>query len=355
MRDVLLDNLKFVLISLVIIGHVIEPVIGRFDWVKSIYVFIFIFHMPMFAYASGAVSSRNIDNSVVNNIVAKLLIPYLSLELIYSFFDYFMFSRDSLTISPLVPYWILWYLFSLAIWRLLLPIFNQLKFPVLFAILAGLACGINRFDFYLAFSRTFVFFPFFMIGHYYHLSVIKKIHNSGIIKIIGVGFIFVFFVVMLVIPENLDFNLGWIYGSRSYSRLGVDWLNGVFYRLLVYIAAIMLGLSVLSIIKTVRCAGTRYGEDSLYIYVLHGFFMKSLIAMGFYRYIDKGYKVVVLMVVSLLLLPLLRLPILKIICGNIMNPLGSLSNGGLARLVLHNQPEGNYSSARLKSRLGIGE
>jgi fucose 4-O-acetylase-like acetyltransferase len=104
MRDVVLDNFNFILIGLVVVGHVIEPVIGRFEWVKSVYIFIYLFHMPMFAYVSGVVSKREIDNKVLKNIVGKLILPYIFLELIFSLFDYVVFSRNNLNITPLVPY-----------------------------------------------------------------------------------------------------------------------------------------------------------------------------------------------------------------------------------------------------------
>ena len=337
MRDVALDNFKFVLISLVIVGHIIEPVIGRFDWVKSVYIFVYIFHMPMFAYVSGAVSEREIDNKVIKSIVTKLIIPYVFLELIYSVFDYFLFSRSSLNVTPLVPYWILWYIFSLVLWRLLLPVFNQFKLPVVLAILAGLGCGVNNYDYNLSFSRTFVFFPFFLIGNYYHSVIIGELRRNNRSKLIGSGIILGFFLLILVIPQSNDIKLGWLYGSRSYSSLGVDWQVGVLYRSSIYIAAILLGIALLSVTGKKRSVGTRYGEDSLYIYVLHGFVMKFLIAAGLYKYLDEDYKVVILMAASFALLPILSSPFSKIIGKNMMNPLAGLSGGGIVNLMLANK------------------
>ncbi|WP_066967395.1 acyltransferase family protein [Microbulbifer sp. Q7] len=337
MRDVVLDNFKFILISLVIVGHVIEPVIGRFDWAKSVYIFIYIFHMPMFAYVSGVVSSREINNAVVKNIVSKLIIPYVLLELTYSMFDYFLFSRNSLNVTPLVPYWILWYLFSLVLWRLLLPIFNQFRFPVVLAILAGLACGVNEYNYNLSFSRTFVFFPFFLIGNYYHSTIIRTLRSYDKSKLIGSVVLLGIFLLILAVPESNDIKLGWLYGSRSYSSLGVDWVMGFFYRSSIYAAAILLGIALLSVTKNNRSIGTKYGEDSLYIYVLHGFVMKGLIAVGFYKYFDEDYEIVILMAASLVLLPILSSRFSKIIGKHMMNPLGGLSNGGFANLVLANK------------------
>lgn len=337
MRDVFLDNFKFLLISLVIVGHTVEPILGRFEWVKSIYVFIYLFHMPMFAYVSGAVSSRKIDNFVIKGILSKLILPYIMLEVIYSLFDFFVFSRNTLNVSPLIPYWILWYMFSLILWRFLLPVFDQLKYPVLFAIVAGLACGINRYDYNLSFSRTFVFFPFFLIGHYFHLQLAEKLKDLNYRKVVGSSVILCFLLLIFIVPAVHDINLGWLYGSRSYSYLKVDWEMGILYRSLIYISSLILGVSVLSINLDTSNIGTKYGRDSLYIYVLHGFIMKGLLAFGLYKYINEDYKVVILMLASLSLLPVLSSRFAKFIGNNMMNPIGVSSKFNIGNLVMSNK------------------
>jgi fucose 4-O-acetylase-like acetyltransferase len=322
MRDITLDNFKFMLIGLIVIGHAIEPVIDKFGWLKSVYVFIYIFHMPMFAYVSGVVSSNKIDNLAIRKIVSKLIIPYVLLEIVYSIFDFYAFSRSSLNITPLVPYWILWYLFSLILWRLLLPIISEFRFPIILSIIAGLACGITSYGDTLSFSRTFVFFPFFLLGHFYHSLIMGKMQKYKASRVVGSSIIVVMFLVLLFLPQTNFLNVGWLYGSVSYSSLGVGWEQGVLYRFLTYLLAILLGIAFLSVTKKDRNIGTAYGEHSLYIYVLHGFVMKGLLVAGFYRYIDSGWKAVILILMSLLLLPILSSRISKFIADILMNPLG---------------------------------
>lgn len=321
MRDTTLDNFKFALIAAVIIGHTIEPIIARFEWINLIYIFIYLFHMPMFAYVSGAVSSSEIDKRAIKNIVHKLIIPYISLEIIYSVFDFYIFSRSTLDITPLVPYWILWYLFSLVLWRLLLPFFDQFKFPVMLAVLAGLACGVNAYDYNLSFSRTFVFFPFFLVGHYYHSTIVKTLDKYRFRKFIGAAVILSFFVALIFISGAFDIKAAWLYGSRSYSNLGASWELGVLYRTLIYASAMLLGLAFLSLTPRLPCAITRYGKDSLYIYVLHGFIMKGLVALGIYSYITDDYKAGILIFSSIILLPALSSAIAKFFGDRLMNPL----------------------------------
>ncbi|MCP4117041.1 MAG: hypothetical protein GY737_16890 [Desulfobacteraceae bacterium] len=125
-----------------------------------------------------------------------------------------------------------------------------------------------------------IIFPFFLMGHYRHSLIVEKIQEYNISKLIGAGVLLGCFTVFLIVPESNDINVGWLYGSRSYAGLGVGWEKGVLYRLSIYAAAFFLGMVLLSIVQDGRNIGTRYGEDSLYIYVLHGFVMIGLIAAG---------------------------------------------------------------------------
>ena len=53
-RNILFDNIRVVLIILVVYGHAMEPL--RFDnkLFTGLYNFIYLFHMPLFVFCSGA-------------------------------------------------------------------------------------------------------------------------------------------------------------------------------------------------------------------------------------------------------------------------------------------------------------
>lgn len=51
-RDVYFDNLKFILILLVVIGHFMEPFNAE-RTTQAVYQFIYSFHMPLFIFAAG--------------------------------------------------------------------------------------------------------------------------------------------------------------------------------------------------------------------------------------------------------------------------------------------------------------
>lgn len=334
MRDDVLDNLKFFLISLVVVGHVIEPLKGKIELAKSLYIFIYLFHIPMFAYVSGIVSSRKMNDKVIRKLISNLVIPYIFLEISYSIFDFYIASRGSLVISPLIPYWILWFLFSLIIWRILLPVFDQFKFPVLLALIAGLAVGLNGYGYNLSFSRTFTFFPFFLLGHYYHEAIIRKIETISSANFIGGSLLLIVLSCIILIPETNNINVRWLYGSYPYASLGVDWETGTLYKLAIYASAIIVGMALLVVTPKTKNILTEYGKYSLYVYVLHGFAMKGLLAIGLYQFIDNEYKLVLLIFSSLLLLPLLTFPIIRLVADNLMTPFVSIRKMNIVNLVL---------------------
>lgn len=60
-RNYKYDNLKALLIFLVVFGHVLESVPGEYR--RIIYLTIYTFHMPMFIYISGYFSKTTVKNT----------------------------------------------------------------------------------------------------------------------------------------------------------------------------------------------------------------------------------------------------------------------------------------------------
>ena len=57
-RIALWDNLKFILIILVVIGHLADEFTAKSDVYKSVFLFIYTFHMPLFIFISGLFHSE---------------------------------------------------------------------------------------------------------------------------------------------------------------------------------------------------------------------------------------------------------------------------------------------------------
>ena len=103
-----IDNLKVILIFLVVFGHLIERYIDTNSTLLGVYMFIYIFHMPLFIYISGYLS-KNVNKS--KKIFLKdLLIPYIFLNIIWYSLAYIYTGDVNLPI--IYPGWTLWFLLS---------------------------------------------------------------------------------------------------------------------------------------------------------------------------------------------------------------------------------------------------
>ena len=56
------DNVKFLLILLVVVGHVADLYTKNSHVLAAIRFYIYIFHMPAFIFVSGLMSKKTIDN-----------------------------------------------------------------------------------------------------------------------------------------------------------------------------------------------------------------------------------------------------------------------------------------------------
>lgn len=117
-RDAYFDNLKFILILLVVVGHLIEPFNGEAA-MGAIYQFIYSFHMPLFIFAAGYFAKCIQSPKQYVGLLSGLVVPYFIFETLYTLFDYYMQGLDRLDFTYFYPNWILWFLFSMMLLILL--------------------------------------------------------------------------------------------------------------------------------------------------------------------------------------------------------------------------------------------
>lgn len=118
MRTAWIDNIKAFLIFLVVLGHVIQFWPNN-NWCENrLFLIIYSFHMPLFIFISGYVSSKYMNNINLYHLLQKrtiqLLIPYVSWSIIQrllhsdtSFIDFI--------IRPECGLWFLYVLFFITV------------------------------------------------------------------------------------------------------------------------------------------------------------------------------------------------------------------------------------------------
>src|SRR5690606_27993933 len=86
--------------------------------------------------------SKHIDSSsYAAKIVKKLLIPYVIFETLYSLFNNWITQGEQLTFTYFTPTWILWYLFSMMVWKVMLPVVVKLKYIMPLSIVLAVVIG----------------------------------------------------------------------------------------------------------------------------------------------------------------------------------------------------------------------
>lgn len=180
-RDYYLDNTKFFLIVMVILGHSLSH-LGSGGICKTIDASVYFFHMPLFIFISGYFTNVS-DKKTFWNSTLKLLETFLIFDIIHVVIRIVQGKADwSMLITP---QWSLWYLLSLISWRII-TFYVICKLPKRFlyiiglSIIIGLLSGFIPMGRALSLQRTFSLLPFFVIGYYcrvtnFNLKIIKRI------------------------------------------------------------------------------------------------------------------------------------------------------------------------------------
>ena len=278
-RNTALDNIKGVLIFLVVFGHFIELHIATDAFLRPIWIFIYAFHMPMFALVSGIFSKKLLDQQAARQLIKTIVTPLIAFELIYECTEYVLMGKLSVYAGLIAPYWMLWYLMSLLCWRLLLPLFTSIRFPLVAALgLSLLTTYSEHAGYLLSGSRTLIFFPYFLLGSIMGQSVFLSEKRDG--RLIGLALLTIAAAVVAAYSLPPLFDYRWLYGSFSLNRLGMANLTGTLYQLLQYGVSSTLGIAVLYLLSRQDLKLARIGQQSMYIFLWHGMALIILQSTG---------------------------------------------------------------------------
>ncbi|MES2534733.1 MAG: acyltransferase family protein [Pseudomonadota bacterium] len=275
-RNLHIDNIKAVLIFLVVFGHIIELNIANDSATKSIWIFIYSFHMPMFALVSGILSKAVLTENQSSQMVRNIIVPLVAFEVLYECLEYFISGKTSNYFSLFAPYWLLWYLLSLLCWRLMLSVFSRMRFPLTIAItLALILSYADNTGYYLSISRTLTFFPFFFLGWKLGTGFLATADkrmmtlNAGVLM----GALAIAFT-----AHSWDYR--WLYGSYSLASLDMANPTGLAYQLLLFVMSTVIGLSFINLITRRDIGIAAMGQNSMFIYLWHGFAVIALSKSG---------------------------------------------------------------------------
>ncbi|HLR85750.1 MAG TPA: acyltransferase family protein [Nocardioidaceae bacterium] len=281
-RDPFLDNARYWMMLLVVVGHFLTPLL-ELDDARGIYRFIYLFHMPVFILISGY-TSKNYTGTPrqIRRTISTLVVPYLLVEAGLEAFEAWL-AQEPLNWHILEPDWLTWFIAALFVWRLSTPIWRAIRWPIPVAIACSLVGGLATVSDVLAIPQIIGFLPFYVIG-----LNLKREHFDRLrtwkIQVPAVAVLATTAYVCLLEPK--DWLISWLYWRDGYSEapLYASALDGMQNRAGLLLLGLVLVAAVLAIVPRRQAWYSKMGQRTLYCYLLHGFVILWLTYYGAFDY-----------------------------------------------------------------------
>jgi len=322
-RDPWLDNVKMVLVTLVVVGHAIGLVEASqgSHWV---YDFIYLWHIPAFVIVSGYLSqSFEWDRRRMKSLLYTLAIPYLLFE--PALFYFRRIVADEQVTGPLwlEPHWTMWYLIVLLMWRLITPILKRHWLFLPLSVVVSLAGGLWNTE-ALMIPRFLGLLPFFVLGlhlkrrHLDHLDDVW-VRIAAVPTLIGIG-------VMAVYTDTwAETALLWY--DTGYSEIPIDDEIVFQTRLTVMMVGLLGSFAAMSLVPRRQLGWfTVMGTATMVIYLFHGFVIKTVKVLGWPEFTAAHVLLGLVLTIlgSIALALLLASPPVRRVLGPFTNPLAWL-------------------------------
>ena len=263
-RIFLFDNMKFFLIMTVVIGHFIDQQI-KYPAYKSLFLFIYAFHMPLFIFISGIFHK---NKKILEKALVYILLGYLLKLFIF-------YTRRGLGETPKLQFLsdsgAAWFMFAMAAFMFISYYLRDIdkRFVLILSIFLG--CIVNydtSIGDYLYLSRIVVFFPFYHLGTMLDVDTVYTITERKRNKVIGTVILLIWAFVCVFLLENV-YDLRFVFtGRNSFSK---EWyVYGAFVRLVCYTVTAVVSFSLLCVMPNREIPGwTRFGARTMQVYFWH--------------------------------------------------------------------------------------
>ena len=312
-RDYRADNIRFLLIFLVVFAHLLEYISGK--TADSLYRLIYSFHMGAFLFLTGYFAKFR-----PQKILLSLIWPYFLFQTLYKLFHgYVIQGADSVALTYTTPYWLLWYLMASIFYYLLIPMLQQKRTGERVAVLAGvtvlsLMAGLDEtIGYYLSLSRFFCYLPFFVAGYYAGNEPqlqSKPMQRSTKLAVLAVCLLLVILAERYILSEAALFRRNVLYGSYGYEKENYSWVE----RMLLHCTGFgWIVLLMLMVPNRKIPVVTRLGSNTLPIFLFHGFVLRMIGKMKLFRF-EEGENLLLALGITVGLLLLFGNPVSAWIC-----------------------------------------
>lgn len=265
-RIALWDNLKFILITCVVIGHFADQYTDVSNSYASIFLFIYSFHMPLFIFIFGLLyKPKNIRSKFTYFVIIGFLYKIIS-----TLIDRLL-GNINVEFSLLSDGGISWFMFAMGVYVVIgYLIENQnINFIFLFSILLACFVGYDQtVGDYLYISRIIIFFPFFLLGMIFQKIDIEKLKYN---KVFFLGAIIILATWLSLCFFELDFLYRFRYlftGRNAFFPQILEYAP--LYRLIASFISLIMCMSLIIIVPNINIKGiTKWGANSINVYFWH--------------------------------------------------------------------------------------
>lgn len=260
------DNLKGVIIILVVFGHLLydAPVSSWFEYPLTI---IYSFHMPVFIFISGFFGKHNHSYSAIS--LLKLAFAYLLFNGVMQLFVCNIFDSYSL----LTPLYSFWYLPALIIWRAITPYISRYRLALPLSFLVAIMIGFwSDIDNTLALSRTIAFYPFYLAGY-----ILPESFNEKIRKRTSATYIFGGSLTLIGLLFSCIYAKMYTITANELAMMPYENIFCLANRIIIFlISTIIIAGLLFCVPRKVLPFITMWGKNSLSIYLVHRFIVVLL-------------------------------------------------------------------------------
>ena len=289
------DNLKFYMILCVVLGHTVYHFLGVTEWAKSIYLFIYTFHMPVFIFVAGLFSKHIVRERRFEQVIEYLFI-YIVMKFLETLTKYL--ETGKLTYRFMWENGPAWFALAMAVFLLLTILIQSYNrtYVMLIALLVGCLAGLDpHFGDHFASMRICVFYPVFLAGYYMERSVFEEESSSRgeagekrpismatlslpqklVVKLCGLLVLLICLIVCVQELKTLYPFLKLLKGKFAYGKMGFG-LEGILIRLLCYVFWALMICAVIVLCSGHERCSTWLGQRTMAIFIWHSLMIELI-------------------------------------------------------------------------------